>query len=56
MAKQAQSKEKTLEKMLRSGLTEKVETEKALDFKFLDPGKLSPPVLQCMLLVIVYVI
>ena len=47
MAKQAQSKEKTLGKMLRSGLTEKVEVEKALDFKFLDPGKLSPPVLQC---------
>lgn len=47
MARQAQSKEKTLEKMLRSGLTDKVEQEKALDFKFLDPGKLSPPVLQC---------
>lgn len=47
MARQAQSKEKTLEKMLRSGLTDKVEQERALDFKFLDPGKLSPPVLQC---------
>lgn len=33
--------------MQRSGLTEKVEAEKALDFKFPDPGKLSPPVLQC---------
>jgi len=47
MAKQAQSKEKTLEKMLRSGLTDKVEHEKALDFKFPDPSPLSPPVLQC---------
>lgn len=41
-AKQAQSKEKTLEKMVRSGLTEKVENEKSLDFSFSDPGKLSP--------------
>lgn len=47
MAKQAQSKEKVLEKMLRGGLTEKVEHEKALDFKFPNPGKLAPPVLQC---------
>ena len=47
MARQAQSKEKTLDKMLKSGLTDKVEHEKALDFKFLDPGKLAPPVLQC---------
>ena len=47
MARQAQSKEKVLEKMTRSGLTEKVEAEKALDFKFPDPGKLAPPVLQC---------
>lgn len=46
-AKQAQSKEKTLEKMVRGGLTEKVEADKAMDFKFSDPGKLSPPVLQC---------
>ena len=47
MARQAQSKEKVLEKMVRSGLTEKVEQERVLDFKFPDPGKLSPPVLQC---------
>lgn len=47
MAKQAQSKEKTLAKMVRGGLTDKVEVEKALDFKFPDPGQLSPPVLQC---------
>lgn len=47
MAKQAQSKEKTLDKMLRGGLTDKVEHEKALDFKFPDPPQLPPPVLQC---------
>lgn len=33
--------------MLKSGLTDRVEQERVLDFKFLDPGKLSPPVLQC---------
>ena len=47
MAKQAQSKEKTLKKMQDSGLTEKLVKEKALDFKFVDCGSLSPPVLQC---------
>jgi len=47
MARQAQSKEKILDKMLKSGLTDKVEIEKPLDFKFPDPGKLAPPVLQC---------
>ena len=47
MARQAQSKEKILDKMLKSGLTDKVESEKPLDFKFPDPGKLAPPVLQC---------
>lgn len=47
MARQAQSKEKILDKMLKSGLTDKVEHEKALDFKFPDCGKISPPVLQC---------
>lgn len=47
MAKQAQSKEKVLDKMMKSGLTDKVEIDKPLDFKFADPGSLSPPVLQC---------
>jgi len=47
LAKQAQSKEKTLEKMMRSGLTERVVQERALDFKFPDPGHIPPPVLQC---------
>ena len=47
MARQAQSKEKTLDKMIKGGLTEKVEQERALDFKFPNPTKLPPPVLQC---------
>jgi ATP-binding cassette, subfamily F, member 2 len=44
-AKQAQSKEKVLEKMIRGGLTDKPEEEKPLNFRFADPGKLVPPVL-----------
>eukprot|EP00559_Dactyliosolen_fragilissimus_P009132 CAMPEP_0184871868 /NCGR_PEP_ID=MMETSP0580-20130426/40966_1 /TAXON_ID=1118495 /ORGANISM="Dactyliosolen fragilissimus" /LENGTH=787 /DNA_ID=CAMNT_0027374587 /DNA_START=165 /DNA_END=2528 /DNA_ORIENTATION=+ len=44
-AKQAQSKEKVLEKMVRAGLTEKPEQEKPMNFKFTDPGHLPPPVL-----------
>ena len=44
-AKQAQSKEKVLQKMIRAGLTEKPEEEKQLNFKFTDPGHLPPPVL-----------
>ena len=44
-AKQAQSKEKVLAKMIRNGLTEKPEEEKPLNFKFTDPGHLPPPVL-----------
>mmetsp|Transcript_17166 Transcript_17166/g.39641 ORF Transcript_17166/g.39641 Transcript_17166/m.39641 type:complete len:835 (+) Transcript_17166:126-2630(+) len=44
-AKQAQSKEKVLQKMIRAGLTPKPEEEKTLNFKFTDPGHLPPPVL-----------
>jgi len=44
-AKQAQSKEKVLAKMIRGGLTEKPAEEKPLNFKFTDPGHLPPPVL-----------
>uniref|UniRef100_A0A6V0BTU4 ABC transporter domain-containing protein n=1 Tax=Pseudo-nitzschia australis TaxID=44445 RepID=A0A6V0BTU4_9STRA len=44
-AKQAQSKEKVLQKMIRAGLTPKPEEEKLLNFKFSDPGHLPPPVL-----------
>ena len=47
MAKQAQSKEKTMMKMVRGGLTDKVIKEKGLDFRFNDCGTLTPPVLQC---------
>ncbi|KAF3454931.1 hypothetical protein FNV43_RR05379 [Rhamnella rubrinervis] len=46
LARQAQSKEKTLAKMERGGLTEKVARDKVLVFRFVDVGKLPPPVLQ----------
>eukprot|EP00043_Microstomoeca_roanoka_P013405 m.131257 g.131257 ORF g.131257 m.131257 type:complete len:612 (-) comp15742_c8_seq1:1477-3312(-) len=46
LARQAQSKEKVLKKMIDGGLTEKVVQEKALDFRFPDCGKLPPPVLM----------
>lgn len=45
VAKQAQSREKALQKMMRAGLTEKPEEEKPLNFRFSDPGHLPPPVL-----------
>mmetsp|Transcript_4166 Transcript_4166/g.8891 ORF Transcript_4166/g.8891 Transcript_4166/m.8891 type:complete len:832 (+) Transcript_4166:147-2642(+) len=44
-AKQAQSKQKVLDKMVRGGLTAKPEVEKQLNFRFPDPGDLPPPVL-----------
>jgi len=44
-SKQAESKKKVLQKMERAGLTKKPEQEKALNFKFSDPGHLPPPVL-----------
>ena len=46
LARQAQSKEKTLEKMVRAGLTEKVERDSVVKLKFENVGKLPPPVLQ----------
>jgi ATP-binding cassette subfamily F protein 2 len=46
LARQAQSKEKTLAKMTEAGLQEKISTERAVTFSFPDPGKLAPPVLQ----------
>ncbi|XP_043701097.1 ABC transporter F family member 1 [Telopea speciosissima] len=46
LARQAQSKEKTLAKMERGGLTEKVSKDQVLIFRFTDVGKLPPPVLQ----------
>merc|ERR1712142_449032 len=46
LARQAQSKEKTLAKMIEKGLTEKVVQEKSFQFYFPECAKLSPPVLQ----------
>lgn len=46
LAKQAQSKEKTLAKMTRAGLTQKVSEDSVVSFKFENCGKLPPPVLQ----------
>ena len=46
LARQAQSKEKTLEKMVQEGLTEKVDTDSVVKINFENVGKLPPPVLQ----------
>jgi ATP-binding cassette subfamily F protein 2 len=46
LARQAQSKEKVLAKMVRGGLTDKVQEEKPLSFYFPDPGKLNGVILQ----------
>ncbi|XP_020632826.1 ATP-binding cassette sub-family F member 2-like [Orbicella faveolata] len=46
LARQAQSKEKVLGKMVANGLTEKVTKDKVLTFYFPDCGKLAPPVVQ----------
>merc|ERR1711970_1212725 len=46
LARQAQSKEKTLAKMVAEGLTEKVTKESAISFCFPDCGKIPPPVIM----------
>lgn len=46
LAKQAQSKEKTLAKMERGGLTEAVQRDQVMTMEFPDPGAIPPPVLQ----------
>lgn len=46
LARQAQSKEKTLKKMVDGGLTERVGRDKTLTFYFPDCGKLPPPVIM----------
>lgn len=46
LARQAQSKEKTMAKMVAGGLTEKVVTEKVKQFYFFDPGAVPPPVIM----------
>lgn len=46
LARQAQSKEKTLKKMVDNGLTEKVVGDKTLSFQFPDCGEIPPPVIM----------
>lgn len=46
LARQAQSKEKTLAKMVAAGLTEKVSKDKSISFSFPDCGKIPPPVIM----------
>eukprot|EP01139_Manchomonas_bermudensis_P014890 Amastigsp_a509135_677.p1 type:complete len:635 gc:universal Amastigsp_a509135_677:36-1940(+) len=46
LARQAQSKEKVLAKMVRGGLTEEVVKDAQLRLRFSDPGPLAPPVIQ----------
>merc|ERR1719397_901826 len=44
LARQAQSKEKTLAKMVADGLTQKVVADRSVSFCFYDCGKIPPPV------------
>jgi len=46
LARQAQSKEKTLAKMVADGLTEKVTTDRSVSFCFYSCGKIPPPVIM----------
>jgi len=46
LARQAQSKEKTLAKMVAGGLTEKVTAEHSVSFNFPSCGKIPPPVIM----------
>ncbi|XP_042228456.1 ATP-binding cassette sub-family F member 2-like isoform X2 [Homarus americanus] len=46
LARQAQSKEKTLAKMVAGGLTERVSKDKSLTFSFPDCGTIPPPVIM----------
>jgi len=46
LARQAQSKEKVMNKMVAGGLTEKVVQEKVKQFCFFDPGEIPPPVIM----------
>lgn len=46
LARQAQSKEKTLAKMVAQGLTEKVVTDKIVTFYFPSCGTIPPPVIM----------
>merc|ERR1712211_63772 len=46
LARQAQSKEKTLAKMVADGLTQKVVADRRVSFCFYDCGKIPPPVIM----------
>lgn len=46
LARQAQSKEKTLKKMVDNGLTEKVHVDRSISFTFPDCGEIPPPVIM----------
>ncbi|XP_060066992.1 ATP-binding cassette sub-family F member 2-like [Ylistrum balloti] len=46
LARQAQSKEKTLKKMVDGGLTEKVGADKTMSFYFPSCGKIPPPIIM----------
>jgi len=46
LARQAQSKEKTLAKMVAEGLTDKVTTDKSVSFYFFSCGTIPPPVIM----------
>jgi len=46
LARQAQSKEKTLAKMVAGGLTEKVESDRSVSFCFYSCGTIPPPVIM----------
>lgn len=46
LARQAQSKEKTLARMVRGGLTDAVTFDKTVNIKFVPCGKIPPPVIQ----------
>ncbi|KAF0314302.1 ATP-binding cassette sub-family F member 2 [Amphibalanus amphitrite] len=46
LARQAQSKEKTLQKMVDKGLTERVTSDRQLSFYFFDCGTIPPPVIM----------
>uniref|UniRef100_A0A8D8QGC3 ATP-binding cassette sub-family F member 2 n=1 Tax=Cacopsylla melanoneura TaxID=428564 RepID=A0A8D8QGC3_9HEMI len=46
LARQAQSKEKTLAKMVNQGLTDKVTNDKLVTFNFPSCGKIPPPVIM----------
>jgi len=46
LARQAQSKEKTLAKMVSEGLTEKVTSDRSVSFCFYSCGKIPPPVIM----------